>query len=136
LALGYVSHVNEEAVIKRVVRELRTALRKKYPDRVDDVRFALGTDKDGEAAVFVTVVLKDLRTGDYRWVDVQPVEQTIRQELLDKDPFRFPYVGFELASERAAASQRRARSIFTAFSRNCFPASASKAGASASATCT
>jgi hypothetical protein len=95
--------VNEEAVIKSVVSRLRTDLRQQYPDRVDDVRFVLGTDKDGDAAIFVTVVLKDPRTGDYRWVDVQPVEQKIRQELTDKDPFRFPYVGFELASERAAA---------------------------------
>lgn len=97
--------MKEEDVIKAVFTSLRAALKKKYPDLVHEIRFALGTDKDGQDAVFVTVVLKDRKKkGDYRWDEVQPVEQAIRQKVTDKDPFRFPYVGFQLQSEQVQAA--------------------------------
>lgn len=97
--------MKEEAIIKAVVASLRSALKRKYPNLVHEIQFSLGTDKDGQDAVFVTVILKDRKKkGDYRWDEVQPVEQTIRQQVSDKDPFRFPYVGFQLASEQAQAA--------------------------------
>jgi hypothetical protein len=92
--------VKEEALIKAVL----AALTKKFPNLVAEIRFALGTDKDGQEAVFVTVILKDKKNGDYQWAEVQPVEQAIRREVTDKDPFRFPYVGFQLQSELPQAA--------------------------------
>lgn len=96
--------VTEEAIIRAVVKALLASLKKKYPDVIDDLRFALGADKDGQDAVFVTVILKDRdrKKGDYRWEDVRPVEHVIRQKVSDKAPVRFPYVGFQLKSELAA----------------------------------
>lgn len=101
----YGEGVKEETLIKAVIGSLAAALKKKYPNLVHELRFSLGTDKDGQEAVFVTVILKDRKKkGDYRWEDVQPVEQAIRQKVTDKDPFRFPYVGFQLRSEQAQAA--------------------------------
>ena len=98
-----VAGVDEEAIITAVVKALLTSLKRKYPDVIEDLRFVLGEDKDGQNSVFVTVILKDRKKGDYRWEDVRPVEQVIRKAVSDKDPFRFPYVGFQLKSEAAHA---------------------------------
>lgn len=95
--------MKEEAIIKAVVANLRSALKKKFPSLVHEIQFSFGSDKDGQDAIFVTVILKDRKKGDYRWDEVQPLEQTIREKVASGNPFRFPYVGFELASEQAAS---------------------------------
>jgi hypothetical protein len=97
--------MSKDTVVRTLLSSLRTALRKKYPRLVDEVRFEFGPDHDGEDAVFVTVVLKDRKPkGDYRWGDVQPVERIIRQKVASKEAAPFPYVRFQLKSELADAA--------------------------------
>ena len=95
--------MQEATLLKALAKALLASLKRDYPSVVDDLRFVLGTDKDGQDALFVTVVLKDKPRGEYGWEDVRPVEEIIRRKVVDSDPFRFPYVGFELKSELAHA---------------------------------
>lgn len=89
--------------MKALTKALLAKLKRDYPTVVDGLRVTLGPDMDGQDAIFVTVILKDKARGDYGWEDVRPVEEVIRRKVVDRDPFRFPYVGFELRSEPAHA---------------------------------
>lgn len=70
---------------------------------VDDLRVFSGSDADGDDAVFVTVVLKDLKSGDYRWSDVQPLTRWLRAQVNERAPDKFPYIDFVLKSEAVGA---------------------------------
>jgi hypothetical protein len=52
--------MREEVVTRSLEKKLSRSLRRSYPHLIEDVRFQLGADSDGDSAVFVTVVLKDL----------------------------------------------------------------------------
>ena len=81
--------MQEAVLLKALANGVVASLEREHPAVVDDLRFVVGTDKDGQHALFVTVILKDKARGEYRWEDVRPLEEFIRRTVIDRDPFRF-----------------------------------------------
>ena len=65
----------------------------------------LGEDHEGEAAIFVYIVMRDPPRGNLKWADFKPIHDRVKQKLRDVVPARWPYVRVRLASEERAARE-------------------------------
>lgn len=78
-----------EMALLKARKALLTTLKRDYPSVVDDLRLVVGTDKDGQDALFVTVILKDKARGDYdplrRFNRADTIIEVGRAERLVKD---------------------------------------------------
>ncbi len=102
---GWVNFVSmvESILVKKLSEAVEKNLRQDYPKFVLNVSLTLGFDHDGDEAFFVNILLNDKKRKEYGWKDVAPLDENVRQTIARKvknEPFRFPYVNFQFASEQ------------------------------------
>ncbi len=95
--------MQEDALIEAALESVLGPL--KEDRRVKAWSWTLGHDHEGQDAIFVFIVMNDPERGELKWSRVKPIHDRVAAELRDKDPFRWPYVRFRLASEVSAGDQ-------------------------------